>query len=113
MGSCDIQRVLNDTAMGFLGAPASAETDATCTQYCAELPSSRAAADFLDGRAGGIVSVVGSTLVRGALITTGIYLAQGKQRDLGQAFKLGSAGAVAIEVFVLGYTWWRKSSQGK
>lgn len=66
---------------------------------CASLPSSNAAADLLQGKAGGFGRVVFWTGVRAALVGLGLA-AVGERKHL---VRNAIAGALAIEVFVL--TW--------
>ncbi len=64
-----------------------------------ELPSASAAANLLDGKPGGLAECVTATVVRGALIAIGLRAAGVKKpRELA---KLGLAGALSIEAFVL------------
>lgn len=66
----------------------------------AELPSAKAAADFLAGKQGALGDVVGTTLGRAALIGLGLYVVGGRGKSL---TRNAIAGAVAIEAFVLLY----------
>ena len=78
-------------------------------EFCASLPSSTSAARALSGGgAGAWLDVLGSTLLRGGLISGGLYLYDRKDR---QVLQKGLAGAAAIEVFVLGWTWWKLRRQ--
>lgn len=73
--------------------------------YCASLPSSTAAYRALSG--GGIGAwgeVAGSTILRAALISAGLFVLDRKNQKV---LVQGLAGATAIEVFVLGWTWWK------
>jgi len=79
-------------------------------QYCASLPSSTAAYRLLsEGSGQALVEVVGSTMLRGLLISAGLLafdLAM-RKRPTTRILAQGAAGAGAIEVFVLGWTWWK------
>ena len=66
---------------------------------CAELPSSTAASDLLDGKPGALMDVTVSVILRGGLIAAGLYLA-GERKNL---VKYSAAAALAIEAFVLSY----------
>lgn len=68
-------------------------------ESCATLPSSTAAADFLDGKPGGLASVVTSTALRAGLIAVGL-LVVGQRKGV---VKGAIGGAIAIEAFVLTY----------
>lgn len=98
----DRHRALNPAAQPAL-PPAEA-------QYCASLPSSTAAYRLLsEGSGQALVEVVGSTLLRGLLISSGLLvldLAVGK-KPTPMLLAQGAAGAGAIEVFVLGWTFWK------
>jgi hypothetical protein len=71
------------------------------TELVPRLPSQDAAIHVAQGVDGGWVEAAGSTAFRAMLISAGLYAAglRGKQLVKGAAF-----GALAIEVFVLGYT---------
>lgn len=69
-----------------------------------DLPSAEAAKDFVAGDMRAFVPLVGTTLMRAALIGTGLYVA-GQREGLA---KSAIAGALAIEVFVLGWAFFNK-----
>lgn len=70
---------------------------------CATLPSSNAAADFIQGKPGALGHVVLSTGLRAVLISLGIYAAG--ERDTKRLAKYSVGAAVAIEAFVLWWVW--------
>lgn len=67
------------------------------------LPSQDAAIHLAKGEKGGLTEAVGSTLFRAALIGSGLYLAGYRG---GELVKGAVYGATAVEVFVLGYTFY-------
>lgn len=75
----------------------------------ARLPSQDAVIDLVHHKPGAIGEVIGSMLLRGALIGAGLALAgfRGRQLLIGAA-----AGAVAIETFVLAWTYNEASKEG-
>lgn len=66
------------------------------------LPSADSACALVNGDIGALPEVVFHTALRGALVATGVYAA-GERRPA-TALKYGIGGALAIEVFVLGWT---------
>jgi len=74
---------------------------AVSTDLVPRLPSQDAAIHVAQGVEGGWIEAAGSTAFRALLILAGMYAAglRGKQLVKGAAF-----GALAVEVFVLGYT---------
>lgn len=66
------------------------------------LPSADSACALVNGDIGALPEVVFHTALRGALIATGVYAA-GERRPA-TALRYGIGGALAIEVFVLGWT---------
>lgn len=76
--------------------------------FCASLPSSDSAYKLIKGDPKGLVEVVGTTLVRAALIATGIYVV-GKvlKEDDPHLARNSLAGALSIEAFVLAYIAFR------
>jgi hypothetical protein len=75
------------------------------------LPSSQSAFKLVAGQEGGIPGVVAHTIGRAALMAPALYLAGFRKN--GQWWKGAIAGAMAIEVYVLGYTAWQYNSQRK
>lgn len=73
---------------------------------CAALPSSDAACDLVQGNVSALPKVLGTTLLRGGLIAAGLYVA-GERAHL---LRNSVAGALAIEVFVLGWALFKKST---
>jgi hypothetical protein len=75
-------------------------------KYCPSLPSSEAAAQVIAGDLYAVPAAVGSTLMRAGLIATGIGiagLAMGKKSE--NLVRDSIAGAVVVEVFVLGWIY--------
>ena len=83
-------------------------TDVLSTDIVPRLPSQDAAIHVAQGKSGGWIEAAGSTLFRSMLIGAGLYAAGLRGSQL---VKGALAGATAIEVFVLGYTYYhvRKS----
>lgn len=74
---------------------------------CPTLPSSESAYNLVTNPSIGTALVVGrDTLVRGALIAIGMYIA-GERKHL---VRNALGGAIAIEAFVLAYTWAKTKS---
>ena len=73
------------------------------TDLVPRLPSQDAAIHVAQGVEGGWVEAAGSTAMRALLISAGLYASglRGKQLAKGAVY-----GALAIEVFVLGYTYY-------
>ena len=65
------------------------------------LPSHRAAAMLIAGEPGGLPLVIGSTVLRGAIIAAGLYAVDRKRKRIARD---AMAGALAIEAFVLLWT---------
>ena len=88
---------------GQLAPTSSGSTTPSATEcpVCPTLPSSTSAHDLVTGKPGAILTVIGHTLGRAALISPGIYLAG--ERDLAGLVKKSIGGAIAIEVFVTAY----------
>lgn len=85
----------------FGRTPIAAASADACMATCeATLPSSTAVDRLLGGEAWAIPAVVMSTVLRGALISTGLYVAGYRGMDLAKG---GIAGALAIETFVIAY----------
>lgn len=63
------------------------------------LPSSTSATAFVNGEPGGLLGVVGHTVLRAGLIGAGLAIA-GQRKGLVKGALMGS---VMIELFVLGY----------
>lgn len=69
------------------------------------LPSGESASDFVEGKRGSAVRLVGHLLGRAVLLGAGLAVAGARDKDL---VKYSLAGATAIEVFVLLYAWANK-----
>jgi len=79
--------------------------------FCPSLPSSETANAVLDGEPGSLVLLGRDLAVRGALVTTGVYLVDRffyGERDVKRSFARGLGGAAAIEVFVLMWMTYKK-----
>lgn len=79
------------------------------TELVPRLPSQDAAIHVAQGVEGGWVEATGSTLFRALLISAGMYAAGLRGRQLAKA---ALAGATAVEVFVLGYTYYHVRKAG-
>lgn len=73
------------------------------TDIVPRLPSQDAAIHVAQGVDGGWVEAAGSTAFRALLISAGLYAAGLRGKQLA---KSAIYGALAIEVFVLGYTYY-------
>ena len=76
-----------------------------------ELPSSRSAIDLVEGKPGAIWRAGGHTLLRAGLIGTGLYVIGSDRNPHLWARALG--GAMAIEVFALGWVLVRRGQEKK
>lgn len=72
------------------------------------LPSQDAVINFYEGKPGGLSEVILSTLGRAVIVSPGLYLAGNRGTQL---VKSSLAAALAIETFVLGWTYFRKRDQ--
>lgn len=80
------------------------------TELVPRLPSQDAAIHVAQGVDGGWIEAAGSTAFRALLISAGLY-ATGLRGT--QLVKGAVAGALAIEVFVLGYTYYHVRKSGE
>lgn len=71
---------------------------------CSALPSGSSAVALLGGDLSALPGVIGYTAVRGALIGAGLFVAGEREHLVRNA----AAGALAIEVFVLGWAAWKR-----
>ncbi len=69
--------------------------------HCPTLPSSESAYNFIQGRPGSTIRLVRDLFARAALVGVGMAVAGEREHLFRNAF----AGAVGIEVFVLGWVW--------
>lgn len=76
-----------------------------------ELPSGGSAIALVDGKPGAIWGVVGHTLLRSALIGSGMYVIGADRNPHLWVRALG--GGVAIEVFVLGWVLVHRDQEKK
>jgi hypothetical protein len=81
--------------------------DAPSTPVCPALPSGRAAFELVSGDASAVLPTIGCTVVRAGLIAGGL-LAVGRRDHL---IRDSLAGAVAVELFVLGWALIEKGRQ--
>lgn len=72
------------------------------------LPSGESASDFVEGKDGATVRLIGHLLGRAVLLGVGLAVAGARDKDL---VKYSLAGAAAIELFVLGYAWINKEKK--
>lgn len=75
-------------------------------EKCANLPSSVAAQRLISGDLTAIPAVGGTTLMRAGLLAGGM-LAFGERKNL---LRNSIAGAIAIEAFVLGWTYYKRNA---
>jgi hypothetical protein len=73
---------------------------------CSALPSGPPAVELLGGNLRALPAVLGTTAARAALIGTGLFIAG--ERDPRRLVKHATAGALAIEAFVLGWATWKR-----
>jgi len=73
-------------------------------QVCDTLPSAQSAAALVRGEPGSFVRVLGHTAGRALLISIGMAVFGEREHLLRNSV----AGALGIEAFVLGYTYWQR-----
>lgn len=71
---------------------------------CDTLPSAQSAAALVRGEPGSFLRVLGHTAGRAALIGVGLAVVGEREHIV----KYAIAGALGIEAFVLGYTYWQE-----
>lgn len=68
--------------------------------FCkATLPSAECAFDFIEGKPGSTMGIIGTTAFRACLIGAGAYIAGVRDRDT--LLKAAIGGAISVEAFVL------------
>lgn len=77
----------------------------------ADLPSADAAKRLVRGESAAIPAVIFTTLARAALIGAGMYVVS-SNKDMHTLSKQAIAGAVAVELFVLGWALHEEKQQG-
>jgi hypothetical protein len=88
--------------LSFGGRPCGLQEAPACP---AALPSGSSAATLLSGDWSALPAVVGYTAARAALIGVGLFAAG--ERAPARLARNAAAGALAIEVFVIGWAAWK------
>ena len=107
--SCVPRAVLERKAAAAAASPLPSRV-ASCAP-CASLPSSEAAARLVDGEPGAWAPVVGTALLRAALIGAGAVVAG--EREPVRLARVALGGAVAIEAFVLGWVYLQRKARAR